>query len=126
MSRRATLLDSRLTKLMAKNDNANNAVQDDQVLPKTLLQKFWLNSVPIIGLGEDSKKAKVKQAENEDEQMSKRKGKNTDISVTPNKIQPSHNLPAPKNLPSTPNPTPTTCQEKFLRNSHKPVVSKLD
>ena len=37
MSRRATLLDSRLTTLMNKNDNAADAVQVDQVVPKTLL-----------------------------------------------------------------------------------------
>ena len=57
MSRRATLLDSRLTTLMNRNDNAAETVQIDQVVPKTLLQKFWHASVPIIGVGDDTKKA---------------------------------------------------------------------
>ena len=74
MSRRATLLDSRLTKLMANNDNTKDAVRDDQVVPKTLLQKFWHASVPIIGVGDESKKAKANQVESDDDQGFHRKG----------------------------------------------------
>ena len=73
MSRRATLLDSRLTTLMNRNDNAAEAVQIDQVVPKTLLQKFWHASVPIIGVGDDTKKAN-QQTETEEEPGFHRKG----------------------------------------------------
>ena len=59
---------------MANNDNTRDAVRDDQVVPKTLLQKFWHASVPIIGVGDESKKAKANQAESDDDHAFHRKG----------------------------------------------------
>ena len=58
MSRRATLLDSRLNQLKFKNMNVNTEEAQVDHIPKTLLQKFWQNSVPILGLGEKADDAK--------------------------------------------------------------------